>query len=255
MKKLFLATTALVAFTVAASAADLPLRSAPSPIVAAVPVFTWTGFYVGVQAGYAWSEDEAQLFVGGVPVGLGTFGVSTDIDSDGFVGGVHAGFNYQIGSFVVGIEGDLEGAGIDGDLTIASPLAPGYSATSSSEINFQGSLRARLGVAFDRALIYATGGLAFANLENTYTATLPAGNILGVAAGSYTQKFDDTEWGWTIGAGVEYAFTDNLTARVEYRYTQFENVDNNFAGFDASIEQEPEFHTVRLGVSYKFNTY
>jgi outer membrane immunogenic protein len=253
MKKLLLSATALVALTAAASAADLPSRYAPAPVVAAVPVFTWTGFYVGAQAGYAWGEDETSLFFGGAPVDLG--GLSTDFDSDGFVGGVHAGFNYQMGSFVIGVEGDLEAAGIDGDLTVTSPFFPGASASVESEINFQGSLRARAGVAFDRALIYVTGGLAFANIENTYSATIPAG--FGVLPGTYSESFDDTEWGWTLGAGVEYAFTNNLTARLEYRYTKFEDVENNSTALipGGAAEQDPEFHTVRVGVSYKFGTY
>jgi outer membrane immunogenic protein len=254
MKKFLLSATALIALTAAASAADLPSRyAAPAPI-AAVPLFTWTGFYVGAQAGYAWGEDETSLFFDGVAVDLG--GIATDFDSDGFVGGVHAGYNYQIGSFVVGVEADIEAAGIEGDLTVTDAALPGYAASVSSEINFQGSLRARLGVAFDRALIYATGGLAFANIENTYSATLPAGNVLGVPAGTYSESFDDTEWGWTIGAGVEYAFTNNLTARLEYRYTQFDDVENaSDLVPGGSAEQDPEFHTVRVGLSYKFGTY
>ncbi len=263
MKTLVLGLLAATAITTAgvsaASAADLPMRAAPpaAPFIAAVPVFTWTGFYVGGQVGYAWGEDDTRLFVGGTPVDLGALGVSLDSDSDGFVGGVHAGYNYQIGSFVLGVEGDLEAAGIDGDVTVTSPAFPGASATVSNEINFQGSLRARVGVAFDRALIYATGGVAFANIDNTYSATVPAGAFVGVPAGTYSESFEDTQWGWTLGAGVEYAFTNNLTARVEYRYTQFDNYRNTstFLSPGDSAEQEPEFHTVRVGLSYKFGTY
>lgn len=255
MKKLLLSTTALLALTATASAADLPSRyAAPAPVMAAAPIFTWTGFYVGAQVGYAWGEDETALFFGGAPVDLGGF--ATDSEPDGFVGGVHVGYNYQMGSVVVGIEGDLEGAGIDGELSATDAALPGYAASVSSEINFQGSIRARVGVALDRALVYATGGLAFANIENTYAATLPAGNVFGLPAGTYSESFDDTQWGWTIGAGVEYAITNNLTARVEYRYTRFDSYDNSTALIaGGAAEQEPEFHTVRAGVSYKFSTY
>ncbi|MXQ12450.1 outer membrane protein [Microvirga makkahensis] len=249
MKKILLSSVALLGLTAGAMAADLPSRYAPAPVVAAVPVFTWTGFYVGAQAGYAWGEDEARVLVDGVDV-TPTFVVGgTDFDTDGFVGGVHAGYNVQFGSFVVGLEGDIEAAGIDGDRTFNDVLVAGDAFTTSTDINFQGSLRARAGVAFDRALVYATGGLAFANFENTYSYNNGAGTIV-------TEDFDDTQWGWTIGAGVEYAFTNNLTARVEYRYTQFDNFDNEstlVAG--GAIEQEPEFHTVRVGLSYKFGTY
>jgi outer membrane immunogenic protein len=167
------------------------------------------------------------------------------------VGGAHVGFNYQFGSLVAGIEADIEGAGIEGDnsFDFVGGALDGTTLSASSEINFQGSLRARVGFALDRALIYATGGLAFANFENSYVLSETA---TGVSLGS--QNFDETEWGWTLGAGVEYAFTNNLTARVEYRYTQFDGFRNEgtgvFAGSAADLE--PDFHTVRVGLSYKF---
>jgi outer membrane immunogenic protein len=243
MKKLLLSATALVAFTAAASAADLPSRAAPAPFIAAVPVFTWTGFYVGAQAGYAWGEDAPRLFLNGTDITAAEVGTGTDYDTDGFVGGVHAGYNVQFGQFVVGVEGDIEAAGIDGDRTWG---VPGNSISASTEINFQGSIRARAGVAFDRALLYVTGGLAFANIENTYTDVFGATTVV--------DKFDDTQWGWTLGAGVEYAITNNLTARAEYRYTQFDSYTNDLGG-GLVVEHEPEFHTVRVGVSYKFGSY
>jgi len=254
MKKLLLSATALVALTAAASAADLPSRRAPAPVIAAVPLFTWTGFYVGAQAGYAWGENETSLFFDGAAVDTDGLG---DFDNDGFVGGVHAGYNVQFGSFVVGLEADIEAAGIDGDLTVTDPTLPGYAAGVSSDINFQGSLRARAGVAFDRALLYVTGGLAFANIEHTYSATLPVGNVFGVPAGTYSESFDDTEWGWTLGAGVEYAFTNNLTARIEYRYSQIDDLSHDltpvFNG-TTSNDVETEFHTIRAGLSCKFGS-
>jgi outer membrane immunogenic protein len=251
MKKLLLSATALVALTAAAGAADLPLRSAPSPLMTAVPIFSWTGFYAGVQAGYAWGDDETRLFFNGVP--LDTIPVigaaSTDYDADGFVGGAHVGYNVQVGSFVLGVEGDLEVADIDGDRRWASVVFPGAFASAKSEINFQGSIRSRFGFAFDRALVYGTAGLAFANIENTYST--------GDGAVTAIEKFDETQWGWTVGAGVEYAFTNNLTGRVEYRYTKFGDYRNNtnLIVVGGSTEQELDLHTVRAGLSYKFSTY
>lgn len=256
MKKLILSTVALAALCASASAADLPRRAvAPVAPIVAVPVFTWTGFYVGVQAGYAFGQDKTTLFVGGVPLNLGAIGVDTSYDTDGFVGGVHAGYNVQFGAFVAGVEGDLEYANVKGSRTLADALlAPGYSATASTEIGFQGSLRARLGFALDRAMIYATGGLAFANVEHNYGVTLPAGNVFGVPAGSYSERADETRWGYTLGAGVEYAFTSNLTARIEYRYTNLDSYNNvsTFLSPGDHARQEPDFHAVRAGVSYKF---
>jgi outer membrane immunogenic protein len=228
MKKILLSTVALLAFTAAAGAADLPSRRAPAPVFAAVPVFTWTGFYVGVQGGYAWGNNNASISVPGLTA-------SDDIDFDGVVGGAHAGFNYQFGSIVAGIEGDIEATDIQADVA-------GLGFAARSKIDFQGSIRGRVGVAFDRALIYGTGGLAFANFNTRYS---------GFGA---TESFDNTEWGWTLGAGVEYAITNNLTARVEYRYTRFDSFNHTSAVIapGAVASQEPDFHTVRVGVSYKF---
>jgi outer membrane immunogenic protein len=242
MKKILLSSVALLGFTAGAMAADLPARVAPvAPAFTPVPVFTWTGFYVGLQAGYTWGEDDNDLVV---TTGPAAFGGVASADLEGFVGGAHAGFNYQFGSVVAGLEADIEGLAADGDVAV---VAPAGTLAISSEINFQGSLRARLGFAFDRALIYATGGLAFVNYDATYAFTPAAGGFTVV-------DFDDTLWGWTIGAGIEYAITNNITTRVEYRYTQFDSQDNgfNFTGLVGSGNTEPEFHTVRAGISYKF---
>lgn len=244
MKNVLLSSVAFLGLTVGAMAADLPSRVAPSP-VAAVPVFTWTGFYVGVQAGYAWgTSSTAFTGAGGV--------TARDLDSEGFVGGAHIGYNQQLGSFVVGIEADLEGASLDGYVGLR--FSDGSVLQVEPDVGLQGSLRARLGVSFDRALIYATGGLAFASFENDYTFTD------GITDAVTRVSFDNTEWGWTLGAGVEYAFTNNLTARVEYRYTQlsgYRNDNSDDAGFfdGGSYDFDPDFHTVRVGLSYKFGTY
>jgi outer membrane immunogenic protein len=233
-----------------AFAADLPSRRAAPPVFAAAPAFTWTGFYVGAQAGYGWGNDESKPVLGGIVVTDGVFG---EYDTDGFVGGVHAGYNHQIGNFVLGLEGDIEAADLSGGRTLANPALPGISLSFGTSIDWQGSLRARAGFAADRALFYVTGGLAYANIANTYTVTAAGGNILGLTPGTYPVSFDDTQWGWTLGTGVEYAFTSNLTARVEYRYTRFDSFENRLVDVAGiGLEQEPDFHTARIGVSYKF---
>ena len=213
MKKILLASVALLGFAGAASAADLPVRSAPpAPIIAAVPVFTWTGFYVGVNAGYGWNSNDS-ITVGGVRFDLD--------DEGGFVGGAQAGYNYQIGSFVVGREGDIQYADFGGDDRFDFD-GDGIADDDFNNSDWFGTVRARAGVAFDRALIYATGGFAFA----------------------------DDATGWTVGGGLEYAFTNNLSAKVEGLYVNLDQ-DDNFLG----IDNDAEFGVVRAGLNFRFGTY
>ncbi|MEE1611984.1 outer membrane protein [Microvirga sp. CF3016] len=206
MKKILLSSVALLGLATGAMAADLPSRRAPAPIVAAVPVFTWTGFYVGVNAGYGWNTND-DIVIGGVRY---------DIDDEGgFVGGAQAGYNYQIGSFVVGLEGDIQYADFGGDDDFDGILGEDFDRS-----DWFGTVRARAGVAFDRALIYATGGFAFADDAN----------------------------GWTVGGGLEYAFTNNLSAKIEGLYVNLEQ-DNDF------FDDETEFGVVRAGLNFRFGTY
>jgi outer membrane immunogenic protein len=252
MKKLLLAGVAfagLVAGAGAVSAADLPSRAAApmAPMMSAVPLFTWTGFYVGVQAGYGWGNDDDRFgdaFVledGALVPFEGGFGG----DSDGFIAGAHIGYNVQFGSFVVGVEGDLEGVfgdddddDFDGIILRNAAGDPVAFSVGANSLDWQGSIRARAGFAFDRALIYATGGFAF-------------GGVSGGFSSGLIDNDDDTLTGYTLGAGVEYAFTNNLTARVEYRYTNFDRDDSVFDGV-AFGNDDFDFHTVRVGLSYKF---
>jgi outer membrane immunogenic protein len=98
------------------------------------------------------------------------------------------------------------------------------------------------------------GGLAVGDFDDTYTITVPAGHFSRFGPGTYPEKASDTAWGWTVGGGLEFAFTNNLTARAEYRYTKFDDITNasTFILPGGAAKQEPEFHAVRAGVSYKF---
>ena len=214
MKKILLASVALFGFAGAASAADLPVRAAPpAPIIAAVPIFTWTGFYVGVNAGYGWNANDS-ITVGGVRFDLD--------DEGGFVGGAQAGYNYQIGSFVVGLEGDIQYADFGGDDRFDFD-GDGILDDDFNRSDWFGTVRARAGVAFDRALIYATGGFAFA----------------------------DDATGWTVGGGLEYAFTNNLSAKIEGLYVNLDQDDNGIF----TIDNDAEFGVVRAGLNFRFGTY
>ncbi|MCZ8316454.1 MAG: porin family protein [Phreatobacter sp.] len=212
MKKLLLATTAIVAFAAGAQAADLGSRRAPVAAAVMAPAFSWTGFYVGAFAGYGWSNFN--------------FGGTPGSANGPLIGGT-LGYNYQINQFVLGVEADLAFAAATGRLAAAPAV--------SHSTNMLGSLRARAGFAVDRALLYVTGGLAV------------QGAALAANLGPL-EKY--TRAGYTLGAGVEYAFTPNWTAKIEYGYYNF--------GTRAATVNFPtlrsDVHTVKIGVNYLFST-
>lgn len=254
MKKPLLAAAALLATFSAAQAADIIEPAA----------YDWTGPYVGLQAGYGWGENDVKAEGETEPTItiLGEeFATLNDepvefhplkdgsIGMDGFLGGLHAGYNWQSDSLVLGVEGDIEYADLDGDTDIIHSddgTTNEDVGDARQEIDWLGSLRLRAGFTFDRALIYATGGLAVGGVE--------------VSAFIDDSDFDDsnsdTEWGWTLGGGLEYAFTDELSGRIEYRYTDLGNTDVEAGGVETPIEKlefENTFHAVRAGLSWHFS--
>jgi outer membrane immunogenic protein len=231
MKNLCLSATILFALTAAAGAADLPMRPAPAPIAVA-PLFTWTGFYVGVNAGYGWSSNSNNNTV--INPATGVFLSGGGGNNGGFVGGGQIGYNYQIGSFVIGAETDIQYADVNHDRTFGG---------SSSHNGYFGTVRARAGYAFDRTLIYATGGFAYG----------------GISSDNFGNA--DSNGGWTLGGGAEYAFTNNLTAKVEGLYVKLERNKNNYLaaavpGVNYAIDNRNDgFGVIRAGLNYKFNSY
>ncbi|MDH7795588.1 MULTISPECIES: outer membrane protein [unclassified Beijerinckia] len=223
MRKILLTAAALSAMASTAMAADLPRRApapAPAPIYVA-PIFTWTGFYVGGQIGGGWGRSE-----------LAGFGYN----ANGVVGGLHAGYNQQFGMIVAGVEGDIEATSLKGS---GSNF---FGSTFKTRAPWQGSLRARVGVAaFDRALIYATGGVAFASIRNE------------VFVPPFASSTSTTRAGWTVGAGVEYAIDNNWSVRAEYRYTDFGRFNVGFFPLGSANTRFKE-NTVRVGVSYRFGS-
>jgi len=240
-----LAAALLVAAS-SAQAADMP---AIEPIVApATSAFNWTGFYAGAQIGYGWGNDNTVEYVTGTDI---LTGLAYELPSQGPLGGIFAGYNHQMNSIVIGGEADIEAADIRGDF---GDEITGVGA-GASHIDWQGSVRARLGfTATDRALVYLTGGVAFANINYVYSRTA----LIPPAVDEPVTNF---RTGWTVGAGLEYALTENVTVRGEYRYTDYGTFRNeskiafgpgvvNAAGLTA--EQDPTTSTVRLGIAYKF---
>jgi outer membrane immunogenic protein len=241
MKQLLLATTALL-MAQAAYAADAVIEDIP--VAVEVDGFSWTGFYIGIHGGYGWADSD--LSFTGILVPPGT-SVTSEADLDGFLIGAHAGAQYQFDSnLVLGVEVDADYRDGDGSGALVStgaPIPPGVE--QSVEYNWTGSARLRAGYAMDRWLPYVTGGFAFADIdtETVLTGVLPPPGV--------DLSDSDTTVGWTAGLGAEYAFTDNLLFRAEYRYSDFGEARVTALGV-GTAELELETHDITVGISYKF---
>lgn len=199
--RFLLLSIAMSAFSVPAMAADLPAQM-PAASVVSVPAFSWTGFYIGGEVG--WMKTDPEYTTGAVLLGV-PFIVTSGSNKSGPTYGVMAGYNYQVGQFVLGVEGDFQGWTV-GKMRYTAVTGDFLTAHSK----WGGSVRGRLGYAVDRALLYVNGGAAFASNEVSIPFT-------GISIGG-----GDTRVGWTVGAGLDYAFTNNWFTGVEYRYSQFE---------------------------------
>lgn len=262
MKQALLSAVALVGLSVAATAADLPARTpAPAPLLPVVPVFTWTGFYVGVHAGYAFSETDIRTS-GNAANTIANVGAlarppSLSSELDGFIGGAQAGYNVQFGMFVAGLEADISYTDLSSSQTYASPTTfgpalAGTRSTFTQDLEYLGTVRARLGVAFDRALFYVTGGLAYG--EVNYQADF----FNSPGALQFAGRRSEIEVGYTVGGGIEYAFTNNLTLKAEYLYFDLGSQDvvvNAIPGVGLNSYTsrfETEGHIGRAGLNFKF---
>lgn len=264
IRRMLLASVAaggLVAASNAALAADLPSRAPP---IIPVPIFTWAGFYAGVNAGGAFSSGgggESSIFV---PRGTfvafpafngGTVLVTNGGSRSGFTGGVQAGFNWQFGQFVAGIEADFQGISNSGGnrgggVIVAGNFPDGFAVVGTRDrLNWFGTIRGRLGFAWDRLLVYGTGGFAYGGGDSN--------NNFG-----FNGSNDDTRTGWSAGGGLEWAFTNNLTARIEALYTELDQNDRGIVGVtnngtvvflgQGNNSNNNGFTVVRAGLNFKF---
>ena len=236
----------------AAFAADL----APPPVEPVapeiVPSFTWTGFYAGLSAGYGRGNLDTDLkavpTTGGQELenalGFGLNGGLARVKdtANGFIGGGQIGYNYQLDPhWVVGAEADLQYAGLDSKKTFIGDR--NIPVTVKTELDWFGTARVRAGYAFDNVLVYGTGGLAYGKVKSKVST---AGTNL---SGS------DTKFGWALGAGAEYALTQNWTIRAEYLYVDLGKAETIKANSDiaqVTAKADVSVHTVRAGVNYKF---
>jgi outer membrane immunogenic protein len=276
MTNRWLKGVAVVALTavgaVAAQAADLPTRKeAPAPIFVPPP-FTWTGFYVGVNAGGIWPSGSrnasildtnpatAAFVTAGFPGGLGS-------QSAGFIGGGQAGYNWQTGAFVLGVETDFDGSTLSKKFNnVGSPFAAAtglggdfLTVNGKNSLTWLGTTRARLGFVAtpdNRLMIYATGGVAYGGGNSQFS-------VFDATHGAiFSGTPSSSRVGWVIGGGAEYAVTNNITIKGEYLYadlgsTNFNTTQNIaattfFPGVSATGKIAWNASIFRAGVNYKF---
>jgi outer membrane immunogenic protein len=261
MKKILLAGAALIASVTMASAADLPSRKGAPLAPMYAPAFSWTGFYAGVHAGYGWGDQNTGRFGNSAgfngAVNAGTTPLSFGSDVDGFIGGGQIGYNYQMNSIVVGVEADLSFSDIKGTSNVNLPGAGGFSPSSSSsrqEMDWFGTARVRLGFTpVNRLLVFATGGLAFGDVSYKTRVTYNP-----IAGGDFFGASSDTRTGWTLGGGLEYALTNNLTIKGEYLYYDLGKQNTvltdpvRFPADSLTYRNETKGNIVRAGINYKF---
>lgn len=238
-------TSLFMAGAQVAYSADLPTKAPRAPLAA--PVWSWTGFYIGAHVGGGWGTIESELagfpyvpmlesasylgFGGGpFPIASGTV--------NGFLGGGQIGYNFQSGIVVFGIEADASWTNIKGTTPCLFILS------CEREVQALGTITGRLGFTADRALIYVKGGGAWAHVEHDV-------KLFGTSVTSA----DKTLWGWTVGTGVEYAITENWSAKLEYNYMDF---GSNTLGFPieefgtVNVDTTTSIHAVKFGVNYRF---
>jgi outer membrane immunogenic protein len=299
MKELLLAgmAAAIALAAGAAHGADLPRKpvyKAPPPVAAPAPLFTWTGCYIGGHIGGGWgrkdwSVDSSDLLSSVASPAPSTFGLAAleggpiDLGSQkigGFLGGAQVGCDYQFWShLMVGFQADISWASLKNSFINTStfpgqggfcciPLTETF--TASTTVDRFGTITGRLGYSFDRALFYMKGGAAWIHDRYVITdiltnATNNFGSLLGNAS--------LTRWGWTVGAGLEYALIPNLSAFIEYDYLDFgrARVDFSCVGTTSDIGQpscgnssgsvnstvpldiRQQVHAIKVGLNWRFN--
>lgn len=215
-----------------ASATDR-VRKHPALAAHSNTPFSWSGPYVGANIGNAWQNDNL------IETQIGNPGYShpQSAQSSSILGGLFAGYNFEESQFVFGVEGDIQAIGLQQTTQYSNSAIAKF----GSKTNVQGSIRGRLGFAFDQMLIYATGGPAFAQIDNTY---------------SYASSQDISSFriGYTVGGGIEAALSDHWLGRLEYRYTDYGTIVDlptiPWSGYPESRHETD--NTVMHGISYKF---
>jgi outer membrane immunogenic protein len=241
----------------AARGADLPSKT-QAPVFEPPPPaeFNWAGFYLGINAGGGVDHFAFPFAILALPKG-GFIQGANSITASGPIGGIQAGFNYELPVFhiVAGIEIDNSASGIGGQTTVNGTLVSGAPAAATFGSNFEdfGTARIRLGYAWGRFLPYLTGGFTYRTIETFYCAATPAFSNGGSSTATRSGVFPHVG---TVGGGVEYAIAPNFTAKVEYLY-DFINarrvIFDPVPGSSIQFNTRTMYHIARVGLNYKFD--
>lgn len=270
MKKLI----SIAAFMTAALSAPAMAADMGRPVYKAAPataVYNWTSFYAGANIGYGWSDDSSGL----APASPGTGGGNSILaamqagviptglhsNSKGVVGGLQAGYNFQVDRFVYGVEADFSGSSVSGTGSFAAAAnAPfmGFNTSQHRQLDWFGTLRARAGVAIaDPLLLYATGGLAYGKVQASTSVLESDCPPISASAFCAVGGPSQVKVGWAAGGGAEYAFAPRWTMKVEYLYLDLGKSDYTIVrpatpNWDYATSAKFQEHIVRFGVNYQF---
>ena len=208
-----------------AHAADVGNRMVTKAPAYVGPSYNWTGLYVGGHIGYGWGDRDWTF---------PATGVAASHDISGFLGGGQLGYNYQVGSTVLGVEGDISWTNADGS-SICGVNA------CASKLDWISTVTGRLGYTWGPGLLYAKGGGAFA--RDHYDLSLGGANV-GTAS--------QTKSGWTVGLGLEYMLAPNWTAKAEYNYVDL-GTNSTALSNGTPVDVDQKAHLLKFGVNYKFN--
>lgn len=250
MKRLISAAAIVAAFAVASSAqaADIarPVYKA-APVI--VPIYNWSGFYIGGHAGYGWAKADTTV----LDNLSGAFPRNTVFSSkpDGFLGGLQAGVNWQTGAWVFGIEGEYSWTSIDDHNVFNSRTVAGFTNAQDRDLDYVATVAGRIGYAWNNSLLYFKGGWAWTSTSNFAVTRNAAGAVVT------TSTADSDRDGWLIGAGWEYGFAPNWSFKVEYNYMDFGSKDG-FAQFTVGASPRPrstnlDMQVIKAGVNYRFD--
>lgn len=239
---------ALGAMTLPTSAADLGARPiTKAPISAPVAIYNWSGFYIGGHIGGSWGDKDWSIVPGvaGAPLGVflpvaGAFDIGSH-QTSGFLAGGQIGFNWQAGAWVFGIEGQASWTNADGSHQCDIGI------TCQTEMNWLATVAGRIGYAFNNVLLYAKGGAAFVDEDHAV--------FLTGAPGLFPFTASVTRTGWMVGAGIEYGFTPNWSAKIEYNFMDFGDDAITFStvGVPAlNLNIDQQVHVVKAGINYRF---